>query len=272
MLLNFALIVLTSITVIASIMYVTHSKKQKQQKLAYYHGIDWLSTIKTLLTAIQQHRGLVMGYLNGDKSLLARITPLQKEINQQITAIYLKGGWIKNNQIWLGIVDHWQRLAINYPQHDSKYCFNQHCNLITNMLYLIEDCAENHHLQELLCENDQYAEFLWTQLLLTVEYIGQVRAIGTSIAAAKGSTSVDRIKLNYLQSCLNDFVLNDTIDIDPEPIQGLLNALTNNILIDKPNLSAQEFFNLATEVSALILKTFDLYLNGLKKHYKPVNK
>lgn len=264
---NLALIGIIVLILLSIFLYINNISIKKQNKARHSQGLVWLKNLRLLLTSIQQHRGLTMGYINGDKSLLNRITPLQQSIKNQINYIQSQPKWDQNNQIWIGILDHWKRLSKNYVNHDSKYNFTQHCNLVMNMLNLIEDCAETHHLHELKCSNNQYATFLWVQLLNAVEHIGQARAIGTSIAAAQESTSVQRIKLNYLQNCINDFVKNKEHQVDTSMISTLLHCINKEILIDKPTIAANDFFNLATDVSAVILKKFDDYLDDLKTHY-----
>ncbi|WP_413701167.1 hypothetical protein ACLKMH_05495 [Psychromonas sp. KJ10-10] len=134
-----------------------------------------------MLALIQQHRGLTMGYLNGDKSLLKRINLLKQQVNQRLADIKNEQSSVANNLIWAGINDHWLRLSSNFTEYESDHNFRQHCTLIVNLQHLIEDSAEQHHLQELVCTNKKHANFLWAQLLNTAEHVGQARAVGTSI-------------------------------------------------------------------------------------------
>lgn len=238
-------------------------RKKKQRHL---QGLLLLKSFKNLLTSIQQHRGLSMGYLNGDSSLLTRTNALKDDIDKQIKLINQAKGWTEDNLIWVGICDHWLRLSLNYSKYDSDHNFRQHCNLIINLLNLIEDCADNHQLQELLISNSENANFLWSQLLTTSEHIGQVRAIGTSIAAAKLSTSTQRIKLNYLHSCINLFLEQAHHNFDTHLLQELVKTTNEKLLIDKIDISAEVFFNLATSALSVLLDKFDLYLDDLKVH------
>jgi len=264
-LLNVFIFILISQLAIASLLYCNHLHVKKANKLKQLQGLAWLSTFRHLLTAIQQHRGLSMGILNGDNSLSARITPLEEDINNQFISIESKEGWLTDNLTWLGISDHWLRLSNNYKKYGSAHNFTQHCHLIINLLNLIEECADNHHLQELTCSNKQNANFLWTQLLNTAEYIGQARAIGTSIAAAKKSGSLQRIKLNYLQNCINEFLAQPNQQLDTKLVAELLTTIDKNILCDRPNISAEAFFDLATSVLDSLLGLFDYYLDELQE-------
>ena len=251
--------------VIFLFFYINHLHENKIKEKRQSQGLHILKNFRLLLTAVQQHRGLSMGYLNGDDTLLKRIDPLEKKINQKIREINLEKEWLKDNLMWVGINDHWLRLLINYTKYEREYNFRQHCNLIKNLLILIEDCAVQHHLQKLVSSNKQDTNFLWSQLLMTAEYIGQARAIGTSIAALKSSSRVQQIQLNYLQNCINESLAKPNHQLDSALIVKFLNTINNEILVTPPNMSAEEFFNLATSVIDALLAMSDDYLNNLQK-------
>jgi hypothetical protein len=263
MLLNVLIILLLFLVALFALLYFYYQKVKKSNKSRQLQGLLCLKSFRVLLALIQQHRGLTMGYLNGDKSLSTRINELKGQVNQQLLLIKKEQLILGNNLIWAGINDHWLRLSSNFTQHKSDHNFRQHCNLIINLQNLIEDSAEHHHLQELVCSNNQNANFLWTQLLNTAEHVGQARAVGTSIAAAKKSTSIQRIKLNYLKNFINEFLANENLQSDATSPKALLTAINQQILIDNPNIEAEEFFNLATSALDVIFGQFDYYLEDL---------
>lgn len=263
-LINIAIFLLLFFIITFLPIFIHHKKIKENKKQRYLQGLQWLKTFKTLLTAIQQHRGLTMGYLNGDRSLLPRINALKEDINKQIKEINNSKKWIRSNQLWRGINDHWLRLSINYTKYESNHNFRQHCNLIINLLNLIEECADNHHLQELVTSDKDSANFLWSQLLTTAEHIGQVRAIGTSIAAARISSGPQRIKLNYLQNCIDRFLALQNHAFDTELLKQLLQAINSKILSDNVDISAEAFFNLATSALDVPLGKFDIYVDELQ--------
>lgn len=250
--------VLIVITVMVNLFHV-----KKKKRLQYIEGLKWLKNLRLLLSLIQQHRGLTMGHINGDDSLTNRITTIKQNINRKISQINAHQSWISHNQIWPGITDHWSRLANNYLTYDSQYNYTQHCNMVTNLLHLIEECAENHHLQELRCDEKQPANILWDKLLVNVENIGQARAVGTSIAAAKTSTSVERIKMNYLQNCIKKSLLESEQTFDVSLINQLIRSINQEVIIEKPSIEAEVFFDLATDGIDILLAQFDLYLDKL---------
>ena len=252
--------------------YLNHLSANKTKEKRQLQGLAMLKKFRQLLTSFQQHRGLSMGYLNGDDTLLKRIKPLETKVNQTIRDINLEKEWLKDNLMWMGINEHWLRLSNNYTKYESEYNFRQHCNLIMNLLMLIEDCAVQHHLQELFKSKKQNANFLWSQLLVTAEHIGQARAIGTSITASKSTSSVQRIQLNYLRNCINEFLTTPNHQFDTKLIVKFINTIDHEILSSPPpNMSAEAFFNLATSVIDTLLAESDNYLNDLQEALNPSN-
>lgn len=256
--------VLSIVAVTILLVFVNH-RVQKQKKLKTYNaGVTWLALFKQLLTLMQQHRGLSMGYLNGNTNLLVRIHKLQAAIKSQISVINHNDPWVIDNGFWLGIQDHWTRLSNNFKHAEAEVNYDQHNRLIANLLFLIEECAENHHLQELSIYKTHSANFLWQDLLHAGEYIGQARALGTGIAAAKMSTSVQRIKLNYLISRINELIKQHNLTELDTDISLFIKTIKSDILIDIPKISSDSYFNLATNSLTKVMDKFDEYLTQLK--------
>lgn len=255
-------IILSSISFI--FFYLNHLHVQETNKKKQIEGLNILKSCRTILTLLQQHRGLTTAYLNGGDSLLKRISPLEDQINAKINQIDQEEEWLKNNLMWLGIKDHWERLLNNYSNYQSEHNFRQHCNLIINLLKLIEYCAEQHNLRGLFSKHLKNVDFIWSQLLITAENIGQIRAIGTSIAAAKKASNIQLIHLNYLQNCISDFIEKPNPPFDNTLIANFLNTVNNEIISNSINISAENFFNLATIVIDDLLNKSDNYLNNFE--------
>lgn len=262
-----SLVIIVTCLIAVIIFNSKRSTKAKERKLQ--QGLEWLTNFRQLLAFIQQHRGLTNGFINGDESLLANISPLQQKINQQITALNNQGQWVHNNDYWLGIADHWLRLSKRFSKSAAPVNYDQHNNLIASLLYLIEECAENHQLQELCVKEGYDASFLWQKMLYCCEYLGQLRALGTGIAAAKKSTSVQRIKLNYLRSRIEEFLKTPHFSDVESDIQLLLSTIEHDIIQTPPKIDAKDYFSLATASLDKVFSKFDQHLSALQaKHHK----
>lgn len=239
-------------------------KKRNQKRLAL--GLSWLHEFRLLLTVVQQHRGLTNGYLCGDIALLERITPLQVNINQQNKQLITACSWLQDNPNWQGIESHWQRLSAGFKQLSSINNLEQHNKLITNLLYLIDDCAEQHRLYEIKDEQQRSIRYLWQELLVTAENIGQARALGTGVAASGACSSVERIRLSYLHQAIKNVPY-------PEPktdaaIKDLLELIQTKIIVDQPSVSAKYYFDAATVALETVFQQFDSRLENQKNMAK----
>src|SRR5690606_15150364 len=116
----------------------------RQRRLAMVQfalGLAYVKALRVLLTHIQQHRGLTTGFLSGNRDLSGDIAQLEKRIMGDFQELKALGGWLKNNSLWLNILDHWSRLSRRYAEHDTNENLRQHNLLISHLMYLIDDVA-----------------------------------------------------------------------------------------------------------------------------------
>ncbi|MFC3120947.1 hypothetical protein [Agaribacter flavus] len=257
------LAILLSILLVLVALIVSGIRNEKGNKKRQRVGIKWIQELVSLLSLVQQHRGLTSGYIGGDNSLMPRILKLQDDIESIQQNINKNFIWIRSNGFWVGKMDHWLRLKTINRDKTKTYNFNQHNAFIRNLLHLIEDCAEQHHLQEMKCLNNTPANILWQLLLNASESVGQARAIGTGIAASGCSSSVERIKLHFLQEQLEQFLVRNPMPELAPPIEALLTCIESQILIEKPSLNASQYFDLATNALNKIMDGFKLQITKL---------
>ncbi|MCM2679066.1 nitrate- and nitrite sensing domain-containing protein [Echinimonas agarilytica] len=244
--------------VLLAVFSILKIRRSHARHLArYQHGIEWLQSLRAFLTPMQQHRGLTTAFLNGDKDMAIKIGQVQQQIERQIRALKSQGDWISSTSRWEGILDHWQRLSANYINHTPSYSLEQHNRLILNILHLIEDCAEQHHLQELTIDGQLSAEHLWQSLLFNAEFIGQARALGTGVAAAHHCGSVERIRLKYLHSKLSSYNQVCNNNLCRTKLTPLLASIQNEITIQEPSITATKYFGIATDALETVMKEFD---------------
>ncbi|QUM78661.1 hypothetical protein HWV00_15635 [Moritella sp. 24] len=239
-------------------------QQQQSRRQLQLDGLIKLNVMRKLLTRMQQHRGLSNGILHGEIELKSRLIAVTEKINQlniEITDMYPD---LSENDRWQAMRDHWQRLAADYFNLNIRNNLEQHNKLVLNLLYLINDIAFDNKLHQLSNNNSESIQFLWQELLFTAESIAQIRALGTGIAAAKVCTRAERIRLNYLCQSLEQ-----SINIQNNPdyllkISYLLKVIDNEIIINRPTIKADRFFNIATESIDMILTSFDNQLNNVE--------
>ncbi|WP_298942194.1 nitrate- and nitrite sensing domain-containing protein [uncultured Psychromonas sp.] len=175
-----------------------HHYKTKQQKALCVQGLDNISHIKLLISAIQTHRGLSSAFLNGDQSKQAMLTTIEQQVNNEIKYLEAQRTLDEKGR-WGSFIDHWERLKQHDKARDADNSFKQHTQLIANLLYLLEDEAERGYLNAGSFPTLPNIGFVWRELVVTTEIIGQSRAIGTGVATSKTCSSVHKIRLSFLQ-------------------------------------------------------------------------
>lgn len=266
-------------TVFAAMLYCRHRTRLEQLDSQLLH-ITINQELKELLGNIQQHRGMVSGYLNGDVSFKYKISALQAEINRQTAQIarHLQSSAF-NHAGFEAIQNLWQQLYPSVLAGSRGQSFDSHCLLIGTVLNLIRDIAEHSQLHRDSGCPFSFVEIVWHLLPDTAEAIGQTRAIGTGIAAAGRSLSTERIKLGFLVMRIRktltrlELGLSRTFSVmdgnelqhTHGEVQGHINRLVTDIeqqllATERPTVSPTSFFEHAT---LTLNSVFALYDHGV---------
>ncbi|HEY8941705.1 MAG TPA: nitrate- and nitrite sensing domain-containing protein [Cellvibrio sp.] len=236
-------------------------RKKNQANQLFIRGIEYIKLLRSLLTCVQQHRGLTTGFINGNHSAQPDIEALDTRIKHLMATLEATGDWMTENIKWSSLVDHWTRLGMGYLHGDADKNFKQHNILIANLLYLIDDVADAHHLSKLTGDT---MDTDWRYLLSIAEYIGQARALGTGVAAKGECSSVLRIQLNHLRNKIASSVDASWPEKSRVEIHYLLRCIESQLIVDKPSIDASEYFKLATRCIEHVLEQFDRQIDRLQ--------
>lgn len=242
-------------------LMVSLNHKKRQATRLFTQGIEYIKLLRSLLTYVQQHRGLTTGFINGNSSAKADIENLAIKIRRVIDEVDNAGEWMHGNVKWSSLLDHWSRLGMTYLQGDTDKNFKQHNILIANLLYLIDDVADVHHLSKI---TGDAMDTDWRYLLSIAEYIGQARALGTGVAAKGECSSVLRVQLNHLRNKISSSVDSSWPDKSRLEIQQLLRCIETQLIIDHPSIQAGDYFKLATRCIEHVLDQFDRQIDRLQ--------
>lgn len=250
------LLLVIIIIVVALLRHQAARQRQAQ-------GVLWLQAMRLLITHVQRHRGLSSGVLSGDGALLRPMEEVQTQVSRDFEHITSIGEWVKDHDGWQAITQHWARLAGNLGHLSMRQNLDQHNRLIKNVLVFVDDIAQAHYLHPL---SGNRAD-IWRDLLTLAEYIGQVRALGTSIAAssAQGDEEGREFSAQQLQT-LQQVILN-TLESpryragvnadDLQTILDFLSYLDSELLKDNLSVSAADFYAVATRTLDQIYERFD---------------
>lgn len=259
--------------------YVASQKQQKGESL--YLCIEELELMKALLINIQKHRGLTSGCLNGDTSLEGAIQEIRFQTDQLWRKLSPRNEALTQSSLYEGVHTHWHRLKERWREQTVDNVIDQHNRLILNLLYLIENHAED-NADLVKIGREQGIDMIWTDLLETIEAIGQTRAIGTGIVASGRSSAVERIRLKFLIEKVEQHIAklhqalqkNQLLGHQAQTytIQALVNAKSltdfiNGHLMTEKNreLSAEHFFGLASASIEPLDKLFSNSTQRLKE-------
>lgn len=223
------------------ITFLIRSSNKKAIVSSQLKGIDYIIQLKPLITLLQQHRGLSSAVLNGNVSAIPKLSQVQNAIINKIKPISLTE--LNSNERWISFIDHWGRLLKQTTKPTPENSFEQHCSLIKNLSYLLEDTAETYHLTADYCHKFENIGFTFRELVVLAENIGQARAIGTGVCVQNKCSSVNKIRLNFLA----------------ENIKKTTSITLNNLCylpeeISKHHLNVNKASSKVEELTSVILK------------------
>ena len=274
-------ICLIILTLIVLFSVAFHHYKIKKQKTLQAQGLINISHIKRLISLIQSHRGLSSALLNGDDSKQAPLQALEQQVEVEVRSLKDQVA-IQETSRWSGFIDHWSRLNKQDSQRDSENSFKQHTQLISNLLYLLEDEAERSHLNATCLTKLQSIGFVWRELVVTTETIGQSRAIGTGVATSKICSSVHKIRLSFLQQHIQ-ITMNETLaklssleafskkhsellSIAKSKMEFFSNTIENELIKANPiTINQDEYFALATDSIKALDDIFDHQMQQIQE-------
>lgn len=256
------MLVLSGACVLGFFLFVVTRNRKQLRTARQILGLQLLASLRIVLAHIQQHRGLTNGYLHGNSASAGDIQQLQNEVSRNFASIAAIDNSIEGNELWQGITQHWARLAGKYKKIERENNLAQHNQLIKNMLYLIDDVAQNCDLLMLRNGQKKPLHHYWRGLLAAAEYIGQARAIGTGVAAAGRCDKISRQRLNYL--CRQIEINTGELWLEagsgvsePEEISHLLECINQQLLCETPTINPGDYFALATAAIDRLLDQFD---------------
>lgn len=232
--------------------------------------------LKKLIGLSQRHRGLSATYLQGQHEVKRDISALRETISQCKSQLVTHTSLLLQPR-WQAYMDHWPRLESNAMTLSVKASFEQHTQLIENLLYLLEDVAEEY--QFTVNDADHHRlHFLWRDFPMAIEFMGQARAVGASVATKGVSTQIDKVKLGYLHDKilqLTEVVLSalseryshsskQQID-DARQRCTALTSMMKSQLIDTNtvNVDSKRYFDLASSTMDSFNRLLDNELNAL---------
>ncbi|MBU2882147.1 nitrate- and nitrite sensing domain-containing protein [Psychrosphaera sp. B3R10] len=264
-----------SAVIFSFFVYFRYTKK-RQLVTSQCRGVAQISQLKDLISLTQKHRGMSSALLNGNTQARTDLVKIKRNI-KSVQSNLAKPELEINHVRWDSYIDHWTRLQKNTTTITVLENFSQHTKLIENLLYLLEDIAENSALNGTQLPSLPSVGFTWRELIQTSEFVGQCRAIGVGIATMKHCSQVDKIRLAYLQQKLTnttEHVLDHLSSVDPYTFEqkqkvelakkqiNQLNGTISNEFIDASTIVVEPkvYFEFTSVTMATLNDIFELQL------------
>lgn len=258
-------IALGCITLLYGIIYLAERRKQHRKMLRRLHGINALQTGVTLMTTLQQHRGLSAGLLNGNDSFRTNLVNKQAEARNVLarmkSLIDETPELAPDRRTLESVTSGMEAIVSDLKSMTPEQSFARHTELVRNTIHLIGDMGE--HLG--LMDNEgtplaMLSNLLLLRLPLLMESIGQARALGSGYAAKGQVGAVGRIRLSFLENHIRECRENMHIPgsngkAATEKVEALLALLEREFIqTDEVNISPEQFFKAATDAIESCLK------------------
>jgi len=253
------------ITLLYGVLYLADSRKKRRKMLRRIHGIAALQTGVTLMSTIQQHRGMSSGLLNGNDSFRTGLINKQAEARSILSNMksLIDGSpeLSPDRRTLENVTTGMEAIISDLKQMTPEQSFSRHTELVRNTIHLIGDMGE--HLGLMDNEGTPLAllsNLLLLRLPLLMESIGQARALGSGYAAKGQVGAVGRIRLSFLESHIRECRENMHIpgnngSAATEKVEALLDLLEKEFIqADEVNISPEQFFKAATDAIESCLK------------------
>lgn len=240
-------------------LYCLDIQRRHQRREQRRNGLQAVQQGVSLMTVVQQHRGISAALLNGDQSFAPKQVSKQAEINAAFAALTVA---IERDPALSGsradlksLGGDWEALRTKVRGLDSTLSYIEHTDLVRRILHFISDIGERAGLLE--SRDSRAVKLLETLLLrlpLLVESVGQVRAMGTGFAAKGKCGAVGRIRLAFLgrriDDCLSqiDPSLKDIAQDSEAKVKTLLELLLNRIVAaERIEIAPERYYQVSTE-------------------------
>ena len=203
---KFTLLGLITLMSVGIAMYGFYSNMTNEIHVAKkeYEGLLLTQPIIEMIQKIQQHRGLSTAALSGVEALKAPRISKEKVVAEAFTAMEIHlPVEIKSLDSWLIIANKWKTIQENGMTWSQLENFSAHTQLVNEMLLFKTIIDDDYGLTSDPSLDTHYLAISSTNRVLNVlEYLGQLRALGTMILWNKKITDEYKIKLSGLITLL----------------------------------------------------------------------
>jgi methyl-accepting chemotaxis protein len=278
---------------IVSLLYSFLSTRQEAIAFAQKEllGVEYLAPLKNLYEHVPQHRGLVAMHLGGQGEQKGPILSVQAAIDtdfKALEAVDQKLGKALNTTEKLHTLSrHWQEVKRRGLESKAAESFEQHTQLIGEITDLLQYVADRSNL---ILDPDLDTYYLMdtavNRLPETVEHLGKLGGLGSSMAARKIRTIEEQTQMHFIARQMKNsleplkrsmqVVYKERVELEStmapvvtrafDGAENFLRTTTERILQADPiTMPAAEYLANGTEVIGRFLTLYDTTLKHLRE-------
>ena len=243
---KFMLISLLFMVPVLILLYNSFSIQQAEIKRIRSEqvGVKQVVDLMPFMLQVQQHRGLVNGYLNGNLEAKANIEAKQQEIAQlieQIDTRFREEDFPQSYAKWASVKTEWDDILRTYENATASDSFERHSQLVRQVEELIVSSADE---SGLTLDSDIHSYYLMKlivqELPVLIEGSAVIRGRGNGVLAS--GTLPEEIKLELMMEASQSEDMLSNLGLSLARIAEL-NRSTEGELLKQGELAAQNIRN-----------------------------
>jgi hypothetical protein len=170
-------------------------------------ALDLVKALYDQVRVIQQHRGATNGALAGNPFFESKTRLLAREVNNRFKELNIMMEGVSDLHdalTWSDINNAWQTVHLQWRQDELIENFELHSHLVDQLLKCIAGIG--HKAEDLIetnFHNQALAQYVFEDLPLFIELLGQIRALGTSAAVVGVVDEATEMRLRFLMGQLH---------------------------------------------------------------------
>lgn len=165
-------------------------------------GVQYIKALRPLMEHLPQHRGMMNAVLNGNDALRGKLPEKRAQVDADIKAVEdanaALGATLDTSAKWQEFKSRWEEFKTQLDSVDAASSFRTHSALIADLSGLVAHVGDTSNL---ILDPDLDSYYLMdavvSRLPAISESVAQIRGLGAGIAARKGITEQERVRLIF---------------------------------------------------------------------------
>ncbi len=190
-----------AISVVLAVLLVTVVNNLYRDIKTAQHELDGVQVLKPMnrmVQAMQQHRGLSSGVLNGNEAMKDKRAAKEKEVSEALIATDAAlPQKLRDSAEWRGVRDEWSSIQAQGLSWSAQDNLKRHTGMIAQMLVMMVDMADETELTlDPAMDTYYFMDTVVSKMPAMLEPLGILRARGTAVLTRKELSPQMRVDLS----------------------------------------------------------------------------